>query len=358
MTAHDSPDLVDRLTTSTIGALEMFSIYLGTELGLYEALDRHGPLTATSLAETAGINERYAHEWLEQQAVAGFIAVASDGDATTRAYALPAEHRGALIDPVDESHLAPFSGLIAGIGSVLDQVVEAYRTGDGVPFADYGKALRHGQGGINRPAFSTDLVKAWLPATTGVTERLGVGGRVIDLATGVGWSAIAVQAAWPSAEVIGVDIDEASIIDARANAKESGVDVRFELVDEDGDDLAQFGPADVVLILEALHDMSRPVEVLAKARAALAPGGTVVVADEAVAETFAAPGDELERLMYGWSVTHCLPASMETQPSAALGTALRPAEVARLAAEAGFANCDVVDVDAGFFRIYQLTVTS
>jgi hypothetical protein len=119
-------------------------------------------------------------------------------------------------------------------------------------------------------------------------------------------------------------------------------------------DLASYGPVDVVLILEALHDMARPSEVLGAARAALAPGGIVVIADEAVAEAFSAPGDDLERMMYGWSVTHCLPAAMAEPGSAALGTALRPATVARLAAEAGFGSCDVVDVDAGFFRIYRL----
>jgi 2-polyprenyl-3-methyl-5-hydroxy-6-metoxy-1,4-benzoquinol methylase len=353
-------DLSDRLVDATVGALELFAMFIGTELGLYEVVDRRGPITASELAEIARIDERYAQEWLEQQAVAGYLAVAGAGDATTRSYRLPAEHRGVLVDPVDGDHLAPFGGLVAGIGAVLDQVVAAYRTGEGVPYSDYGTTFRHGQGGINRPAFTTDLVKAWLPAVSGVPERLAAGGRVLDVGTGHGWSAIAVQAAWPDATVIGIDTDTASIIDARVNAEEAGVDARFEVAsDEAGTELVTWGPADVVLILEALHDMSHPVEVLAQARAALAPGGIVVVADEAVAESFTAPGDELERMMYGWSVTHCLPASLVTQPSAALGTALRPATVAKLAAEAGFATCDVVDVDAGFFRIYRMgTVTT
>jgi hypothetical protein len=63
--------------------------------------------------------------------------------------------------------------------------------------------------------------------------------------------------------------------------------------------------------------MARPVEVLAAARAALAPGRAVLVVDERVADSFTAPGDAVERMMYGWSVTHCLPASRAEQPSAA-----------------------------------------
>ena len=103
-----------------------------------------------------------------------------------------------------------------------------------------------------------------------------------------------------------------------------------------------------------LHDLSRPAEVLAAARRALAPGGSVLVADEAVAERFTAPGDETERLMYGWSIVHCLPASMAEQPSAAIGTVIREDTVRALADEAGFSSVDVLPIDGGFFRLYEL----
>jgi 2-polyprenyl-3-methyl-5-hydroxy-6-metoxy-1,4-benzoquinol methylase len=347
-------DLAQRLTDATTGTLELFAVHLGRELGLYDSLDRQGPATPTELAARVGIDERYALEWLEQQAVAGFLDVVAGDSATTRTFALPSAHRGPLVDPIDGEHVAPFAPMVVGIAQALDDVVEAFRTGAGVPYARYGTTFRHGQGGINRPAFTTDLVKAWLPAVEGLDQRLD-GGVVLDIGTGHGWSAIAVQAAWPSARVIGLDTDLASIEDARAHAVRAGVEVAFELVsDGSAPDLTPHGPADVVLILEALHDMARPAAVLAAARAALAPGGVVVVADEAVAEEFTAPGDDLERMMYGWSVTHCLPAARAEQPSAAIGTAIRPATVAELAAEAGFARCDVVDVDAGFFRLYRL----
>ena len=44
-------------------------------LGLYEALAGAGAVTPGELAATAGIAERYAQEWLEQQAVAGVVEV-------------------------------------------------------------------------------------------------------------------------------------------------------------------------------------------------------------------------------------------------------------------------------------------
>src|ERR687890_2581535 len=63
--------LDERLLDATTGTLELFGIYLGDRLGLYEVLRSSGPLTTAELASAAGIAPRYAREWLEQQAGAG-----------------------------------------------------------------------------------------------------------------------------------------------------------------------------------------------------------------------------------------------------------------------------------------------
>jgi hypothetical protein len=80
----------------------------------------------------------------------------------------------------------------------------------------------------------------------------------------------------------------------------------------------------------------------------------VIVADEKVGEHFHAPADDLERLMYGWSIVHCLPVSMAEQPSAAIGTVIREETVRALATGAGLPRADVLPVDDGFFRLYRL----
>src|SRR5262249_16610162 len=59
--------LAERFIDSAIPALELLSVHLGLELGLYRALD--GGATETELATRAGIALRYAREWLEQQTV-------------------------------------------------------------------------------------------------------------------------------------------------------------------------------------------------------------------------------------------------------------------------------------------------
>jgi 2-polyprenyl-3-methyl-5-hydroxy-6-metoxy-1,4-benzoquinol methylase len=345
--------LDQRVFEAAIGALELYGIHLGSRLGLSDTL-LGGAATVGEVAGAAGIAPRYAQEWLEQQAVAGVLEVDDvAAGAHTRRYTLPEAHVGIVADPLALDHLAPLAGLVVGIATALDDVAHAYRTGGGVPFAHYGDHLRRGQGAINRPAFTSSLVQEWLPALgPGTIETLATGGRLADLGCGQGWSSIAVARAFPNAEVWGVDTDQASIDEARAAADEHGVSVRFECAD--AGELVAAGPFDVVTILEALHDMPRPVEVLAAARAGLGADGVLLVADEAVAPAFTAPGDELERMMYGWSITHCLPAAMAEQPSAAIGTVIREGTVRELAQAAGFGQVDVLDVDGGFFRLYAL----
>lgn len=347
-------DLDERMLDSTIGTLELFGVYIGTQLGLYQALHDSGPLTAADLSAVAGVHPRYAREWLEQQAVAGYLAVDTDDDhPESRTFVLPEAHAPLLVDPEDASYLAPFADAVVGIADVLEDVVRAYRTGGGVPYSRYGAAFRNGQGGMNRPAFTHDLTGSWLPAVTDLHHSLRESGaRIADLGCGQGFSTIALARAYPDAHVVGIDLDASSIDDARANARDVRVPVRF--VHDDASEVSRQGPFDAIVILESLHDFARPVEILAAARAALAPGGSVLVVDEKVQDEFTAPGDRVERLMYGWSISHCLPSQRAEPDSASLGTVLRAERVRELAAAAGFSRVDVADVDAGFFRVYRL----
>ena len=133
----------------------------------------------------------------------------------------------------------------------------------------------------------------------------------------------------------------------------AAVAVQFEV--RDAVAIADHGPFDLIVVLEALHDMARPVDVLRALRQTLSPEGCILIADEKVADTFHAPGDDIERLMYGWSIVHCLPVSLAESPSAAIGTVIRADTMRELADAAGFASLEVLPIDAGFFRIYRLS---
>jgi 2-polyprenyl-3-methyl-5-hydroxy-6-metoxy-1,4-benzoquinol methylase len=346
--------LVERLFGATIGTLELFGVYLGDRLGLYAALSGSDALSPDELARRAGIAPRYAREWLEQQAVAGILDVdgANDGE---RRYRLPAEHAEVLVDPQSAFYLAPFASLLASIGGVLPELLDAYRTGRGVPFSRYGADLRDGQAAINRPAFTLEMAD-WVATMPDVDARLKSDppARIADVGCGAGWSTIALARAFPKANVEGIDLDEASIADARRNAAEAGMADAVTLHVRDAADPAAKGVYDLACMFEALHDTPRPVEVLAALHQMLRDDGSMLLADERVADSFTAPGDELERMMYGWSITHCLPAAMVDQPADPTGTVLREPTVRDLAAQAGFASVEVLPIENDFFRFYRL----
>ena len=146
--------LDERLAEATVGALELFGVYLGTRLDLYRTLHDGGPQRVDEFAKAAQVDPRYAREWLEQQAVAGMIEVDDPTrPADERRYQLPAEHVAALLDEQHAAHVAPFAEMIVGVAQTLDDVAVAYRDGTGVPYERYGatpspRAGRHQPAGV------------------------------------------------------------------------------------------------------------------------------------------------------------------------------------------------------------------
>jgi SAM-dependent methyltransferase len=349
--------LVGRLFEATLGAFDLLTIHLGDRLGLYRAIVDRGTVTSPELATAAGIAPRYAREWLEQQAVTGLLDV---DDATAapdeRRFSLPEGYDEVLVDPTSPALMAPMAQwLVAGGASIAD-VVEAYRTGGGVPWERYPDVV-DAQDRANRPAFTHSLVQEWLPALGDLDARLRErGGRIADVACGTGWSTIALGRGYPLASVDGLDLDKGSIATARrrlaAHAPDLADRVTFEARDAGDPGLA--GAYDLALILEAVHDMSHPVEALTAVRGLLAPGGALLIADENVAEAFTAPSDEVERLMYGYSALFCLPNSLAEADSFGTGTVLRPDRMRDLAAAAGFGSVTILPIEHDTFRFYRL----
>ncbi len=73
--ADPAATLADRLFHDMIGALELFTVYLGERLGLYRAMARDGPATSAELAGRTGTAERYVREWPEHHAASGLLEV-------------------------------------------------------------------------------------------------------------------------------------------------------------------------------------------------------------------------------------------------------------------------------------------
>jgi 2-polyprenyl-3-methyl-5-hydroxy-6-metoxy-1,4-benzoquinol methylase len=348
--------LVERLFAATIDTLEIASVHVGGRLGFYRALADGGDATPGELAARTGTVERYVREWLEQQAVAGFLSV-DDPDAGPgeRHYRLPDAYRAVFVDEEDLNYLTPLARLAMGVCGPMDALLDAYRDGGGVPYEAYGADVHQGVAELNRPQY-VNLLADWLASIPKVDARLRAepSARVADVACGAGWSSIAIARAYPRVSVDAIDADAASIDAAHRNVATAGLAGRVRPVVHDASAPELPGSYDLITIFEALHDMNHPVEALRTARNSLAEGGSVLIADERVAERFTAPGDELERFNYGWSILHCLTVGMLDPDSAGTGTVIRPDTVRAYAAEAGFGVVEVLPIEHDFFRFYRL----
>jgi 2-polyprenyl-3-methyl-5-hydroxy-6-metoxy-1,4-benzoquinol methylase len=349
--------LVGRLLEATLGLMDLGAIYIGDRLGFYRALERLGAATPAEIAATAGAHERYVREWLEQQAVSWLLDVDDPASpAEARRYSLPPGHGEVLVEPDSLATMLPFAQFGVGTLRVMPALLQAFRTGGGVSWEAFGADLREAQSRQNRPAFLTLLGGEWLPAIPDLHARLQSDppARVADVACGAGWSAIGIARAYPRVAVDGLDLDPASIELAREHVTGAGLADRVTMAVRDAADPALAGQYDLVTIFEALHDMARPVAVLGACRQLLAPGGSVLVVDERVADAFTVPGDQVERLMYGFSILCCLATGMADQPSAATGTVMRADTLRRYAEDAGFSDIEVLEIQNDFFRFYRL----
>jgi 2-polyprenyl-3-methyl-5-hydroxy-6-metoxy-1,4-benzoquinol methylase len=348
--------LAERLFAATIDTLEIASVHLGGRLGFYRSLADHGDATPRQLAARTGTAERYVREWLEQQAVAGFLTVDDpDAHAHSRRYGLPAKHRAVFVDDDDLNYLTPLAAIAVDVVLPMEQLLDAYRTGRGVPFEAYGPDLVDAIGAINRPQF-INLIGEWLGSVPEIDARLRAtpAARVGDVAAGTAQSSIAIARAYPQVTVDAIDVDATSVERARNNITASGLADRVRPVLQDASAGTLDGAYDLVTIFEALHDMNHPVDALRAARASLADGGSVVIADERVAERFAPNGDDIERLNYGFSILHCLAVGLVDDDSAGTGTVIRPDTVRTYATEAGFTHVDILPIEHDFWRFYRL----
>lgn len=350
-------DLAGRIFAAGVSALELATIYLGQQLGLYRTLAEAGPTTLSELAKAANIDQRYAREWLQSQAISGFVAIDSDDLDTARFTLAPGAHE-VLVDEESPVYLAPLGQCLVASAKVMPDLVSAFRSGDGVPYPAYGPDAVSAQAALNRPAFMYDLTSSWIPAIPASAAKLSdpsTPRRIADIGCGVGWSSIAMAKAYPNVHIDGFDADEASIAEARRNALEHGVADRITFMVSDLSGVDNPGAYDLAFFFECLHDMSHPDLVLGNARESLKSDGEVIIMDERTDDTLVAPTDDLAQRFFGAvSVAWCLPQGRTSVDAHPVGTVMRTSDLQEIASAAGFPTVEVLPIDHPMFRFYRL----
>jgi SAM-dependent methyltransferase len=358
LTADDEAkveELAGNLFMACLATVELANVELGVRLGLYEALAGAGAMTPGALAAKAGIAERYAQEWLEQQAVAGIVDVEDTSKpALERRFTLSNAHAHVLLDDDSEACMKPCAAVVPWVGKAIDIMVEEFRRGDGAAFGLFD--LHDIQAAFTRPVFANHLTQSWLPALPDVEAKLNAGGRVriAEVGCGEGLAAITIARAYPNAEIDGFDLDDASIASARKAAADAGVSDRARFEVRDAADPTIAGDYDLVLAIEMLHDVPDPVGILRTMKTLAGVSGAVLVVDERTEDTFTVPTNEMERFFYSFSTLHCLAVSMQ-DGGAGTGTVMRGDTVRDYARAAGFGDIEVLPVEHPQFVLYRMT---
>jgi 2-polyprenyl-3-methyl-5-hydroxy-6-metoxy-1,4-benzoquinol methylase len=349
-------ELTAQVASDAGGAVVLSLALIGDRLGLFTALAASGPVTSAELAERTGLAERYLREWLLAMAAAGYVTYAGGGGSGPEAkrsarYLLSPEQAEAFTNPGSPAYVSGVVQSFTAATRIVDRLTDAFRTGAGIPWHEQYDDKFEGTERYFRPRYAANLTSEWIPALGGVEERLTHGARVADVGSGFGASTIIMARAYPNSTFTGIDSHGPSIEKARERAAAAGVAdrVSFKVADSSG----LGGTYDFIAFFDSLHDMADPAAALRAARAALAPGGSVMLVEpmswDTVEETLSNP---LARVAAGSSLLVCLPSGLSGEPAYGLGNQPGPARILQLAKEAGFSHARVAASSPGDHIFY------
>jgi len=341
----------ERVFGDYAGANAFFLAGIGDRLGLFRELATGGEATAEELAARTHLRERYLREWLGGMVAAGYLRY----DPTSARYALPPEHVPVLAEEAGPRFLGnAFFDFSTNFGETFRLLLEAFRTGGGVPQEAYGEEVALSIDRYTAPWFEHRLIPEWLPLMPAVRELLEAGCTVCDVGCGRGRGLIRLAEAFPRCRMVGIDAYEPAVRAASDLAREAGVAdrVAFEIADGAA---GLPGPFDVVTTFDVLHDSADPGGLLRAIRRALAPGGRYVCLDINCSERPEDNVGPMGTVLYGLSLAYCLPVSL-AGGGAGLGTLGLPETRLRdLAIRAGFSQVRRVPIDDPFNNLYEVS---
>ena len=296
----------ERLVAVLNDGASCLMISIGHRTGLFDALATLPLATSETIAERAGLNERYVREWLGAMVASGVV----EFQPSTRRYALPPEHAASLTRAAAADNMAVFAQYIGGLGSVESDIVECFRNGGGVPyerFPRFHEVMAEDSG----QSVLSSLESAILPLVPGLVERLERGIRVADLGCGRGLALRRLAELFPRSHFVGIDLSEEAIDYARRNAG-GFANLEYRARDlTDFDRTAPAGEFDFVVTFDAIHDQAAPLRVLKGIRRTLKPSGVYLMQD--IGGTGDVEKDALHplgTLLYTVSCMHCMTVSL------------------------------------------------
>lgn len=309
---------------------------IGDELGLFSALAEAGPCSSEAFADHAGVDERYAREWLHALCAAGYCSHDDDFEN----FHLTAEQQAVFADEDSKALMIGAFDILVGNVHGIDAIKSAFRTGGGVDYGDFHPCVFQGTARFFKPSYKSNLLEKWMPMIPAATEKLENGGRLCDVGCGKGLSTLLLAGHYPKASFVGIDIHKPSIDEANEEARQAGLSDR--LCYDAADAESYGGEYDIITFFDCLHDMGDPLGAAKYARSRLREGGMAILIEPSAADHPSENMSVIGQMYYSFSTMGCVPTSKSQKVGLALGAQAGPQRLSDIMIEAGFNDTEVV----------------
>ena len=289
---------------------------IGYRIGLFDVMDAFdSPQTVDDICDKAALNPRYVQEWLGVMTTAEIVEL-SQAENGENQYYLPKSHGDLITRRAGNSNLGVYTQEIPLLTtSAMEAVIDGFATGEGVSYDHYPK-FQVFMSQLANAKHCQVLVNTFLPSVDNgrIIPRLASGIQVCDLGCAEGVAVILMAKAFPQSRFVGIDISSEAIDEARRQARRQKIE-NLDFLVLDAADLKNRkemkGLFDYVTAFDAIHDQTRPLDVLRGVNHILTPEGRFSMVDIAansnLADNLAHP---MGSFLYTVSLMHCMPVGL------------------------------------------------
>jgi 2-polyprenyl-3-methyl-5-hydroxy-6-metoxy-1,4-benzoquinol methylase len=261
-------------------------IDVGIRVGLFKAFAEAPDSGAAHIAQKLGLKEHYVDVWCKT-AFGMELLDASEG-AEGVCYRLAPHLDSILAAPGHPRYLGGYVRLGTDVAAEdFRRCVAAFASGEVKPFQGRGDGFNQA---IAESTWGLQVVtaKKILPGLEALSAALDRG-TLLEVGCGTGNFLLQAAKAFPTARVLGVDIEADSLKSARGKIAQAGLDARVEVRQGTVAQSVQPGSVDAIVMIEVLHEIGQGIRprVLRECGAALKPGGWMVIVDETYPTTLA-----------------------------------------------------------------------
>jgi SAM-dependent methyltransferase len=339
--------LARQVGTDFGAALTVALAFIGDRFGLFKLLATGEPMTSAQIAQHAGLSERYVREWASTMAAAGYLDY-RNADATFR---MSLEQAMVLAREDNTFFTGGAFQYAVACYRQIDKLTEAFRTGGGVPFTDFGPDIVEAIERLFHCGYEAWVADQWIPSLPALKATLDFGAEVAEVGCGAGQCIVPVARAFPNSRFSGFDVDATSIVQARTKAANAGVDDRIVFEQVPAERIPHIERYDLVMAFNCIHDMANPRGALAGIRRALKADGILMWSEAAASDRLEENLTPIGRTMYGASTMHCLTVSL-AQGGEGLGAVIGEGLAGELAREAGFTRFERLSVRNPFHQVF------